>query len=76
MSNSIKYTGEGGEISIDIMEKDSNQDQIGCYEFVFKDNGIGMSEEFSRHIYDPFERAEDVRISKIPGYRARDDDQP
>ena len=67
MSNSIKYTGEGGEISIDIMEKDSNQDQIGCYEFVFKDNGIGMSEEFLQHIYDPFERAEDVRISKIQG---------
>lgn len=67
MSNSIKYTGEDGEISIDIMEKDSAQEQIGCYEFVFKDNGIGMTKEFLQHIYDPFERAEDVRISKIQG---------
>lgn len=67
MSNSIKYTGEDGEISIDIMEKDSPQEQIGCYEFVFKDNGIGMTSEFLQHIYDPFERAEDVRISKIQG---------
>lgn len=67
MSNSIKYTGEGGEISIDIMEKDSPQEQIGCYEFVFSDNGIGMTKEFLQRIYDPFERAEDVRISKIQG---------
>lgn len=67
MSNSVKYTQEGGEISIDIKEKPSPQEQIGCYEFVFKDNGIGMEEEFLRHIYDPFERAEDVRISKVQG---------
>lgn len=67
MSNSIKYTQEGGEISIDITEKPSTQEQIGCYEFVFKDNGIGMTEDFLQHIYDPFERAEDVRISKIQG---------
>lgn len=67
MSNSIKYTQEGGEISVDITEKPSTQEQIGCYEFVFKDNGIGMAEDFLPHIYDPFERAEDVRISKVQG---------
>lgn len=67
LSNSIKYTGEGGEISIDITEKPVPQEQIGCYVFVFKDNGIGMSEEFLKRIYDPFERAEDVRISKVQG---------
>lgn len=67
LSNSVKYTQEGGEISIDIKEKSSPQEQIGCYEFVFKDNGIGMEEDFLKHIYDPFERAEDVRISKIQG---------
>ena len=67
LSNSIKYTGEGGMIDIDITEKPSPQINIGCYEFVFKDNGIGMSEEFLQHVYEPFERAEDVRISKIHG---------
>lgn len=67
MSNSVKYTQEGGEISINITEKPSSQEQIGCYEFVFRDNGIGMAEEFLKHIYDPFERAEDVRISKVQG---------
>ena len=67
LSNSIKYTQEGGEISIEIAEKPSAQEQIGCYEIVFRDNGIGMEEDFLKHIYDPFERAEDVRISKVQG---------
>lgn len=67
ISNSIKYTQEGGAISIEITEKASQQEHVGCYEFVFKDNGIGMSEEFLQHIFDPFERADDVRTSKIHG---------
>lgn len=67
ISNSIKYTEEGGTISIEISEKPSQQEHVGCFEFVFKDNGIGMTEEFLQHIYDPFERADDVRTSKIQG---------
>lgn len=67
ISNSIKYTGEGGAISIEITEKPSQQEHVGLYEFTFKDNGIGMSEEFLAHIFDPFERADDVRTSKIQG---------
>ena len=67
ISNSIKYTEDGGAISIEITEKPSQQEHVGCYEFVFKDNGIGMSEEFLQHIFDPFERADDVRTSKIQG---------
>lgn len=67
ISNSIKYTGEGGAISIEITEKASPQEHVGCYEFIFKDNGIGMSEDFLKRIYDPFERADDVRTSKIQG---------
>ncbi len=67
ISNSIKYTEEGGAISIEITEKPSQQEHVGCYEFMFKDNGIGMSEEFLQHIFDPFERADDVRTSKIQG---------
>ena len=67
ISNSIKYTEEGGAISIEITETASQQEHVGCYVFVFKDNGIGMSEEFLQHIFDPFERADDVRTSKIQG---------
>lgn len=67
LTNSIRYTPEEGDISISITEKPSPQSYTSCYEFVFQDNGIGMSEEFLERIFEPFERAEDVRISKIHG---------
>ena len=40
---------------------------MGRYQFVFRDTGIGMSEEFLQHIFEPFSRANDSRISKISG---------
>ena len=67
MSNAIKYTPNGGRINLNIREIPCNQEKVGCYEFVFKDNGIGMSEEYLRHIFEPFSRAEDGRINKIQG---------
>ncbi len=67
LSNSIKYTPEGGKIRIAITEKPFRQPMIGCYEFVFEDNGIGMSKEFVQHLFDPFARAEDNRVSKVQG---------
>ena len=67
MSNAIKYTPNGGRIELGIRELPSGQARIGCYEFVFKDNGIGMSEEYMAHLFEPFTRAEDGRISHIQG---------
>ena len=67
MSNAIKYTPDGGHIELNIREIASNQAKVGCYEFVFKDNGIGMSEEFMQHIFEPFTRAEDGRVNKVQG---------
>lgn len=67
VSNSIKYTNDGGNISIDVTEKAVGNKNIGCYEFVFRDNGIGMSEEFLKNIFEPFERAEDERVGKQQG---------
>lgn len=67
VSNAVKYTEEHGTISIDITEKPSSQVKTGCYELVVEDNGIGMEPEFLERIFDPFERAEDVRISKVQG---------
>ena len=67
MGNAVKYTPDGGKITLNIREIPSVQEKIGCYEFVFKDNGIGMSEEYLEHIFEPFTRAADGRINKIQG---------
>jgi len=67
LGNAVKYTPEGGRIEVEINEKLSNTYGYGCYEFIFKDNGIGMSEEFRKQIFEPFSRAEDSRVSKIEG---------
>lgn len=67
LSNAIKYTPGGGTISLRIQEVPSVIAGKGQYEFVLTDNGIGMSEEFLEHIFEPFARAEDPRISKIQG---------
>ena len=67
MSNAVKYTPDGGKINLNIREIPCNQAKVGCYEFIFQDNGIGMSEEYLEKIFEPFTRAEDGRISKIQG---------
>lgn len=67
LSNAVKYTNDGGEISLSVREIPASTRKASQYEFIFEDNGIGMSEEFLKHIFEPFERAEDLRISKIQG---------
>ena len=68
MSNAVKYTPDGGKIKISITEKPCNQARVGCYEVVFEDNGIGMSEEFQERIFEPFTRAGDNRqANKVQG---------
>lgn len=67
MGNAIKYTPDGGKINLTIAENPCNQHKVGCFEFVFEDNGIGMSEEFLNQIFEPFARAADSKISKIQG---------
>lgn len=67
LSNSIKYTGAGGIVSMRIAEKMGAPDGYANYEFCIKDNGIGMSEEFVSHIFEPFEREESTINSGIQG---------
>ena len=67
MSNAVKYTPDGGEISFTVREQAVQTSATGCYEFIVEDNGMGMSEEFLKHIFEPFSRAEDLRTSKIQG---------
>lgn len=67
LGNAIKYTPENGNIHLSITEKTTRQPKVGCYEFVFEDDGIGMDEEFLNVIYEPFTRANDSRIDKVQG---------
>lgn len=66
MSNAVKYTPNGGLIRVHIAEIQV-KNQFACYEFIFQDNGIGISEEFQSKIFHPFSREEDDRINKIQG---------
>jgi len=67
LSNAIKYTGSGGNISMRITEKTGAPKGYAYYEFSIRDSGIGMSEEFVAHIFEPFERERNSTISKIQG---------
>ena len=67
LSNAIKYTPDGGRIDFTISELPSGPGGVGCYEFIVQDNGIGMTPEFQRILFDPFTRADDKRTSKVQG---------
>ncbi len=67
LSNSIKYTGAGGTVSMRISEKGGAPAGYAKYEFRVKDTGVGMSEEFLEHIFEPFEREATSTISRIQG---------
>ena len=67
MSNAIKYTPNGGKISLSIRETPTKAQGFGHYQFVFEDNGYGMTEEFLQHLFEPFSRANDKQTSGIQG---------
>lgn len=67
MSNAIKYTPDGGNIYFGISEVETSSPDLGCYKFTIEDDGIGMSEEFQKVVFEPFTRADDKRTSKIQG---------
>ncbi|MBE5901381.1 MAG: response regulator [Lachnospiraceae bacterium] len=67
LNNATKYTPDGGEIEISVCEKAGASPECGHYEFSFKDNGIGMTKEFIKVLFEPFSRGEDDRINRIQG---------
>ena len=67
LSNAVKYTVAGGKITMRITEKPGAPEGFANYEFLIKDTGIGMSEEFVSHIFEPFERERNSTISGIQG---------
>lgn len=67
MGNAVKFTPQGGSITINIEEKPSHINGSGHYEFVFKDTGIGMEQEYIKTIFEPFSRAANSSGNKIEG---------
>ena len=54
LSNAVKYNRENGHIYISCIEIPSGQPETTTMEFVCRDTGIGMAEEFQKHIFEPF----------------------
>ena len=67
LSNSVKYTPAGGVVSVRVREMPGAPAGHASYEFRIKDTGIGMSEEFVAHIFEPFERERNSTTSGIQG---------
>ncbi|MCM1262821.1 MAG: ATP-binding protein [Butyrivibrio sp.] len=67
VSNSVKYTRNGGTVSVKVTQKGGAPEGYANYEFLIKDNGIGMSEEFVQHIFEPFEREKNSTLSGVQG---------
>lgn len=68
LSNAVKFTPEGGSIHVALYEEESpkGEDYIRTH-FKVKDTGIGMSEEFRRHVFESFEREDSTRVHGTEG---------
>ena len=68
LTNSVKYTKPGGKINFTVREDSvPNNDSLTRLVFIVEDNGIGMSPEFQKTMYDSFSRATNSQINKIQG---------
>ena len=67
LSNAVKYTPSTGSIFFRISQSESKIPGYAKYEFKIKDNGLGMSKEFLKHVFDAFEREETSTKSGIQG---------
>ena len=67
VSNAVKYTGNGGTICCDVTQKPGEKEGWCDTVLTVADDGIGMSQEFQQHIFEPFERERTSTVSKVEG---------
>ena len=67
VSNAVKYTGACGTIHCDVTQKPGKKEGWCDTLITVADNGIGMSQEFQKHIFEPFERERTSTVSKVEG---------
>ena len=66
LGNACKFTPEGGEVFL-FLRQTGKDPESGRYEIRVKDNGIGMSQEFAEHVFQPFERERTSTVGKTQG---------
>lgn len=67
VSNASKYTPENGSIRVELAQYPAAKPNHAIYKISVIDNGMGMSEDFVKKIFSPFERANSTTVSKIQG---------
>ena len=67
IGNSVKYTPEGGKISVSVKEEPFEKENYIAYRIIVEDNGIGMSKEYLPHIFEEFSREHTSTESKVTG---------
>ncbi|MDE7106232.1 MAG: response regulator [Anaeroplasmataceae bacterium] len=67
LSNAMKYTKPGGMVSVRVIQSADAPEGYASYRFSIKDTGIGMSPEFLKHVFEPFEREQTSTVSGIQG---------
>ena len=67
VSNAVKYTGANGTIRCGVTQKPGKKEGWCDTVITVADNGIGMSQEFQKHIFEPFERERTSTVSKVEG---------
>lgn len=67
IDNAIKYTKPNGQITIIVIEQYELQNEHIFYQFIVKDNGIGISETFLKNIFEPFEREQNTTLGGVHG---------
>ena len=67
VTNAIKYTGEGGRVTLKLEQEKDAQDGIGMYSIMVEDTGIGMSKEFMNHMFESFVRENREEVMKEQG---------
>ena len=67
LSNAVKYNKENGQIYVSCVEIPSEQPEMTTMEFVCRDTGIGMAEEFQKHIFEPFAQEHTGSRAKFAG---------
>lgn len=67
LSNAVKFSNQKGVVTVSLRQSDSELEGAYAYEISIKDNGIGMSQEFLQHMFEPFERERSSTVSGVYG---------